>query len=284
MDSNQFEDILYKYPSAQLLLKGGQKQVYLIDYQGPGKAVLKVGAYDEPVEIERIMREVEVLRDIESKYYPKNYEFNEETNKRFVIIEEYIESTSLTQNIKNYTDIPKAVHLMIDIITGLQELWKRNIVHRDVKPDNILITPNGDARIIDLGIARLLDRNTLTKLGLNGPGTEQYAAPEQLRYIEYGKALIGHRTDQFNLGIILAQLLLNGYHPFHPDVVGTAKGNLGSIAANIDACIWQKEFFDRQEMSTVKPVLEKMLARHPHKRYRTPEKLIEALSNCIGEE
>jgi len=112
----------------------------------------------------------------------------------------------------------------------LSILWDRNIVHRDLKPRNIIIRPNKLPVIIDLGIARFLDLDSLTNtLNLMGPCTPIYAAPEQL---SNRKQLINPRTDFFSLGIILLELLL-GHHPFDPRVLKNGNSIVENIAADI---------------------------------------------------
>lgn len=105
-------------------------------------------------------------------------------------------------------------------------LRDKNIVHRDLKPENIIIRPSGIPCIIDLGIARFIDLESLTKtISPIGPCTPPYAAPEQLTN---NKSSIDPRTDFFGLGIIALELFL-GIHPFDPAVVG----NHFSIVENI---------------------------------------------------
>jgi len=97
--------------------------------------------------------------------------------------------------------------------TSVYGRWDRNIVHRDLKPENIIIKKNGTPCIIDLGIARFLDMEELTKtIEPIGPCTPIYASPEQL---SNNKKSIDPRTDFFCLGIISLEMFL-GVHPYDP--------------------------------------------------------------------
>lgn len=199
--TNPFATIVNAYNNPIFLKDGGQKQVFKIVHSTFGDAVLKVGIYHSRQGLERISREVLLLRDIDSIYYPKNYDFKIHSNFVFEIIEEFVESTPLSNLLSNY-NARNTVLLIRHLVNGLKVIWDKRTVHRDIKPDNILITSNGTPKIIDLGIARQLDLNSLTHtLQARGPCTPFYAAPEQL---SNRKTEIRPRTDQFNLGIIIS--------------------------------------------------------------------------------
>ena len=176
---SSFLDVIKNYPNAELINEGGQKIVYLITDKKYGKCVLKLGLYQSDSSLERISREVTTLQKINSPYYPKNFEFQVLDSKRFLILEEYIPSEPLSSRILDYQNPSSALRVIYEISCGLSVIWKMRIVHRDVKPANILVTNDGKIRIIDLGIARLLDEDSLTRSGtFFGPATKAYAAPE----------------------------------------------------------------------------------------------------------
>ena len=169
----------------------------------------------------------------------------------------------------------RAAHLIGEIVVGLRELWDRGVVHRDVKADNLLLTVDGQPRIIDLGIARLLYLESLTySLAPLGPCTPAYAAPEQLAN---RKSEINHRADQFALGIVFAQLLLRGEHPFSPVLVGEGD----STVENIVSGKWATDLLDGDQLAPVKPVVVKMLGHEPYQRFRRPDDLSTALTSII---
>ena len=272
--SLQTNDILAAYPEASLLSSGGQKVVYAVAHPTYGPTVLKLGASSSARVLERISREVDTLVDLDSPWYPKLYEFTVLNGRRFLILEERIDGGTLAENGDRFYTPLAATQLMLDIATALNELWKRKIVHRDIKPHNIMITRDGQPRIIDLGIARLLSLDSLTVTAAPwGPCTPSYASPEQL---ENRKDEINHRSDQFNLGILFAELLLKGRHPFDPLVVGSGD----SIPENILNGRLFQEGFEKEHLQFALPLIRRMLGSQPFERFRRPIDLMNALKEA----
>ena len=270
MRINLFDTIIREYPDAKLLSEGGQKSVFKIAHPLYGESVIKIGDYEQDTELERIRREVEVLRSIKSEYFPKIYEFEEnQKEKKFKIIEEYVQSVPLSEKMSMFETSDKTFSFLLDMVTGLNVLWQKKIVHRDIKPENILITDVDTIKIIDLGIARVLDAESLTATAcLIGPCTAIYASPEQ---IQNHKLDIDWRSDQFSLGIVAGQLLCGGQHPFSPNLVS---GN--SIVSNIITGNWFKDCLETVDKNS-RHIITKMLGNKRHQRFRTPEILMREL-------
>jgi serine/threonine protein kinase len=253
MPEFDYEDIIAQYNVVATLGQGGQKIVFAVDHPQYGSCVLKIGAFKSQMSLERVIREVETLRAISSQYYPKEFAFQVVDSHRFYILEERIDGQPLSSQMNRFSSASAATKLVIQIVNGLMLLWERRIVHRDVKPANIIITPTGNPRIIDLGIARLLDLASLThSLAPFGPCTPNYASPEQL---QNRKHEINHRADQFCVGTIYGQLLLRGSHPFDPSVVGDGQ----SIPENIINGRWARHRLEPPDLAPIVPVLSKML-------------------------
>lgn len=270
-------DILAGLENATLLKRGGQKAAYRVTHPKYGPAVVKVGHYASPTTLERARREVATLKDLVSTRYPRQFEFAVASGNRFVVVEEYIESAPLSACLHRFAVPKDALRFIRELTLALRLLWDRRIVHRDVKPDNVLVRPDGSPVVIDLGIARLLDEDSLTVThAARGPCTPVYAAPEQLRN---RKQAIGPRTDQYALGIILVQMMLNGLHPFDPAVVG--RGD--SIVHNILENRWVKPSSQSPSLQIAVDFAARLLGPEPHDRFRTPEILLAALDKTIGE-
>lgn len=201
------------------LAKGGQKQVSLAELSDGSatQVVVKTSVISSSISLQRMVREFTLLRQLDNTYFPKNFDAGfDMTTMTLTTVEEFIEGDTLQTKSGDYTDWYSISNLLLRLIDGMELVWKMNIVHRDLKPANIIIRPDGKPCIIDFGIARFLDMESLTNtLSPAGPRTPLYASPEQMRN---DKHLIDMRTDFFALGIIAMELFLR-VHPFDPSIV-----------------------------------------------------------------
>ncbi|QNO14158.1 serine/threonine protein kinase [Alkalicella caledoniensis] len=255
--------------------QSGQKEVYRINHQLFGECIFKKGKCLSKTSLERIKREVNILSELDSKYFPKNYEFQLWPTGEFIMFEEYISSKTLTECKADFKgDEKRVVSLMIEIIDGLELIWKKKIVHRDLKPDNILIKANEKPVIIDLGIARVLEDKSLTLTAhMNGPCTPIYASPEQ---IDNKKNSIDIRSDFYSLAIIMAELIL-GEHPFSPAVVGQGMSTFENMLHNK----YRLEYENIGLSEVTGNLVNKLLNREPFQRLRTVGLLKEYLNKCL---
>lgn len=271
----EFAEILGDYPDATLVKRGGQKAAYKVNHAEYGPSALKIGKYSGPRDLERIRREVSVLQELDSDFYPENFEFNvNDDSQEFLILEEWIDSTPLSGAWGRFTSPLEKLIFIRSLFDVLSILWDKDIVHRDVKPDNVLVRPDGEPVVIDLGIARLLDMESLTMtLAQMGPCTPLYAAPEQLTN---RKTAIDWRADQFNLGILTAQFFLNGSHPFNPETVGEGE----STVRNLIEGRWSIAQLETHA-PRIAELTQRMLGNEPYMRFRVPTQLGEALESCV---
>lgn len=272
------------------LAEGGQKKVYLANHPEVGDVVVKKGLFKSFHSLERIRREVELLHTLKSEFYPKQYHFNiDVTANEFVIIEEYIEGQVLRDCIHDFKDVNKIFIFLNHLIDGLSIIWDKNIVHRDLKPENIIIRSNGLPCIIDLGIARFLDLESLTKtISPIGPCTPIYASPEQLTN---QKGLINPRTDFFAIGIIALELYL-GVHPFDPNVVGnniTTQQNILDRSVNVNTDILDNIVQNKYVVETnnvpanqyLSIFANKTIQTQPYRRFRNHKILKDFIAKYI---
>ncbi len=258
---NLFDEVLDRCSNVAFLAEGGQKRVLSADHPDFGAVVIKCGEYRFATSLDRISREVELLRNIVSDYYPKQYEFLIEPIRReFLVIEERLDAVDLTAASSRFHTDEQILALLRHLVCGLSVVWKRNVVHRDIKPANILITSANEPRIIDLGIARFLDDASLTRShALQGPATAIYAAPEQLRN---RKVMINHRTDFFLLGLLILELML-GFHPFDPKRVN----NSNTLVENLVSGTYVRPDASRDKLLV--DFVENVLRVEPYRRFRT---------------
>lgn len=178
---------------------GGQKRVFFVKIK---KQICVLKIFKKFGNRER--RELDIyekykhIEDIPKIIKIKDYE--DET----IIIETFIDGNNLYDIRKNYfNDYKKISQLIIDLVNILTIFWEDNIVHRDLKPHNIIIKRNGRPSVIDFGIARDLEEDSITGTGQTQPRSWQYSAPEQ---VLNQKRSISYRTDYFSLGILAYHL------------------------------------------------------------------------------
>ena len=176
---NLLEDVVGRCENVAFLAEGGQKRVLSADHPDFGAVVIKHGEYRFSTSLDRISREVELLRTIDSKYYPTHYDFRIERSRReFLVIEERLDAVDLAAAGARFDTDEQILILLRHLVCGLSVVWERNVVHRDIKPANVLITAANEPRIIDLGIARFLNDASLTLThALQGPATAIYVDP-----------------------------------------------------------------------------------------------------------
>jgi serine/threonine protein kinase/tetratricopeptide (TPR) repeat protein len=172
-----------------------------------------------PPEIDRDEREREYFlleaRTASSLDHPNIgviHGIEETTDGRAFIVMAFYAGQSLGQILSNGPLPPaKAVPIACQIAQGLQEAHSRKIVHRDIKPTNVMITPSGALKIVDFGLARIISGESATVTGVTG--TVKYMSPEQA---------MGHRVDQrtdiWSLGVVLEEML-TGANPFDRNTV-----------------------------------------------------------------
>lgn len=198
------------------------------------------------------------------------YYVGEEQGHRYLVFE-YIEGTNLRDLVHANGPFPlaEALRCMLQVTDALLHASQREVVHRDIKPSNILLTPEGQAKLVDMGLARVERGGTqdheLTTSGVT-LGTFDYMAPEQAR----DARLADVRSDIYSLGCTFYFVLV-GQPPF-PDGTALQKllkhqsGELPNLA---------KQRPDIPESAV--DILETMLAKRPEDRFQSPAELLAAL-------
>src|SRR6201985_454108 len=159
-------------------------------------------------QLERFRREARAVAQLSHPHIVGVIDYGEDDGRPYIVFE-YVEGETLKERIRRTGRLPttEGVAYAIEIARALRAAHARHIVHRDVKPQNVLIDEEGSAKVTDFGIARTLDEEGLTADG-RVLGTTDYVSPEQA----LGQAVTG-QSDLYSLGIVLYEML-TGEVPF----------------------------------------------------------------------
>lgn len=231
MNIEEISSRFWNLKELKLLKKGGQKTVYTAQSESYGSVVLKLMKASP-----RIDREIMIVKQHGFTGVPKIYDMGEVRDlgdfSRY-IVEQRVDGIDLKQFLQNNNapvDAKFVVRMMRSLFVTLGELENECIVHRDIKPDNIIVDSEGKFWLVDFGIARVANEISLTKTdAVHGPCTPGYGAPEQV--LNY-KAAIDSRADLYSLGVT-AYELLTGANPFHRDVDNPLGAMIQSVTLDV---------------------------------------------------
>jgi serine/threonine protein kinase/tetratricopeptide (TPR) repeat protein len=204
-----------RYQIIEELGKGGMGKVYrALDKKLNEEVALKLIKPDiasDKNTIERFKNELKLARKIRQKNVGSMYELLEDKGIHFITME-YVSGQDLKKLIRQtgQLTVGKAISIAKQICDGLSEAHSLGVVHRDLKPNNIMIDQGGNAKIMDFGIARAVKGKSITGPGVM-IGTPQYMSPEQVE----GKD-VDQKSDIYSLGIILYEMLTDRV-PFEGD-------------------------------------------------------------------
>lgn len=161
----------------------------------------------------------------------------------------------------------RALEIAVCIAMALQHAWRKNIVHRDIKPDNIMIAKDGTVKLTDMGLAKATDNSdaTLTQAGVM-IGSPHYASPEQIR----GETDVDCRTDIYSLGISLYHMVA-GVPPFQGETAGLV------TAKQLAEPLPDPRQFKPYLSAHFCQLLQKMTAKDRDRRFQTPDELFDAI-------
>lgn len=205
--------IVPKLSEVTALAKGGQKLVFRAKHEQYGEVVVKF-LFD--AEDERIEREIEIVTTHDIPNVPRLFEWQKteiDNEKVMYLIEEYVEGTTLRKILlsEGRLSVLKSLTLLESLLLTVVEMEKIRLVHRDIKPENIILKQDDSICLLDFGIARDLDKPSLTYTKAHfGPHTPGYSAPEQFRNL---KKEIDSRCDLFSVGVVVFESI-HGKHPF----------------------------------------------------------------------
>ncbi|HVO53724.1 MAG TPA: protein kinase [Solirubrobacterales bacterium] len=262
-----------RYRLEAKLGSGGMSTVYLARDQTLDRDVaIKVmhrEMSEQADQIERFRQEARAVAKLSHPNVVAVIDAGEDGGHPYIVFE-YVQGETLKQRIARVgaLDPQEALAYAIEIARGLTVAHARNIVHRDIKPQNVLIDPEGRAKLTDFGISRQLEQDGMTATG-RVLGTTDYVAPEQAM----GQG-VDIRSDVYSLGVVLYEMLI-GQVPFHADSqVGVAMKHVNEELPDVQQ--------RRPEVSAAAAlVVERATAKDPAKRYQDVGEMIDDLSTAL---
>jgi serine/threonine-protein kinase len=215
--------------------------------------------------VQRLKREAQIAATIDSSRIAKVTDVTEHDDTPYLVME-YVSGEELGDRLLREGALPpvEAARIALDVARALDAANERGVVHRDLKPQNIRITPHGDVKVMDFGIARQEGRPGLTSASLF-IGTPDYTAPERAE----GSGDI--RSDIYSLGVVLYEMLC-GKLPYSGSTPWTviqmhASEPLPPLPEGLPAPVVE--------------IVERCLEKRPEDRYQTPRELVQALQAVV---
>ncbi len=228
---------------------------------------------------DRFLREARVATKIQHPNVATLYDFAALPDGSHYMVWEYIDGENLAQRLRTGGTLPprQAVHIAVQVLHGLEAIHRAGIIHRDISPENIMITPDNTVKIIDLGVAKLDDDTNVsqTRTGIF-VGKLRYAAPEQLGFLPEGEK-IDSRADLYALAMVVVELL-TGRPPYeakspHEYFLHHAKEipmNTVELPANLPGS------------DVLQQILQKALSRNRDERFASANDFAAALEGIEG--
>ena len=250
----QFE--LAGYEIIRELGIGGQAIVYLAEQQSfQRKVAIKVllpSVAEDAAFTARFLREARIVANLSHPHIIPVYDFGQ-SGDTFYMVMEYVAGGGLNQWIESGIVVEEALRIVSQLAQALHFSHQRGVVHRDVKPDNVMFREDGSAVLMDFGIARGHDAdNEVTKVG-QVLGTPSYMSPEQLR----GRKVDG-RSDIYSLGIMFYQMLTKKLPYDGEDFMALAMMHTSHPIPKLPS-----------NFARYQKIFEKLVAKEPAKRFQT---------------
>lgn len=259
-----------RYVILKPLGHGGMAHVYLAeDRETGGQVAVKVmkdDLTDDPEFIKRFDTEARSASSLDHPNIVKILGYGQDQDLRY-IVQEYVEGNTLKELIqqRGSLDWQLAVPLAIQIGLALEHAHKRGVVHRDIKPQNILITSDLIAKVTDFGIARATNANTITLTSGVAFGSVHYFSPEQAR-----GGIVSEKSDIYSLGILLFEML-TGKLPFDGETsVAVAIKHLQELPPPPSS-------YQAELPPALDQIVLKCIQKSPESRYQDARELVDEL-------
>lgn len=256
--------------------KGVFKETFYVISKDKTNLALKV--FNANQRTERTKREIDAMLICDHPNVGKLIEVNQYKYKGkdyTYLLEEFLSGGSLSDKLKsgviNFTEF---YDIGLQLVDALVHISSKGLVHRDIKPDNIMFRDDGRTPVIvDFGVVRNLHNESLTHSWLlPGPGTPYYSAPEQLNN---QKELIDWRSDQFSLGVTFS-ICLFGLHPYY-----RPNDSVNDVIIRMMKRETPSEHFQKICTENGLDIIVRMVSPWPYERFRRPQELVESWKNLM---
>jgi predicted Ser/Thr protein kinase len=231
--------------------------------------VLPVLVSRDPAFLKRFRREAKVVAKLEHKHILPIYDYGEQEGLTYLAMR-CVEAGTLKDRLAaGQLDLPEIYRTIAQVGAALDYAHRLGVIHRDVKPSNVLIDSQGDAYLTDFGLARIMESSEqLTATGV-GVGTPDYMAPEQ------GQGLkIDHRSDIYSLGVMLYEMV-TGRVPYE------AETPMAVVIKHISAPLPLPSSVKPDIPQQVERVILKAMAKNPDDRFQTVGEMVTALDAAV---
>jgi eukaryotic-like serine/threonine-protein kinase len=263
-----------RYRIVKPLGAGGMAEVYLAhDNVLEREVALKVmsGRYADDEEfVERFKREAQSAAVLSHPNIVSIYDRGESEDGTYYIAMEYLCGGTLKDRILKRGALPPrtAAAVALQIAEALRAAHEARVIHRDIKPHNVLVTEAGNVKVGDFGIARAASSSTMTRTG-SILGTAHYISPEQAM----GEP-VGPQSDLYSLGVVLYEML-TGTLPYD------AETSIGIAMKHVNGHLTPPRELNPEVPEGVNAIVARLLEKNPKDRYADAEELIEDLEMVI---